>query len=212
MTDSPKLDLFDPYTIDDQAILLASHLPIGRAWQKAFSPNSNIGKLIRGLGVEFYRFQILAKLTETEMDIDQINQLLIEWERSVGIPDSCFSTNISIEDRRNQIEQKFSKFGGVQTAEDFIRVAAAFGFTVEVITGTSIGEFPLAFPITFFDNQTSSTHTIFIMIMGQVSGDSFFPLPFPIPFSSGGITFLECIFRKLAPANVNVIVVSEGDL
>ena len=207
-----KLSLFDPYEADDQAILLASHLPIGRVWQKAFSPSSNIGKLIRGLGMEFYRFQVLTKRTETEMDIQQANDLLIEWEKSVGIPDSCFSTNVSIEERRKQVEQKFSKFGGVQTAADFIRVAAIFGFNISVLPGAAVGTFPLTFPITFFDTTKSATHTIFIVILGEVAGDSIFPLPFPIPFSSGGKAFLKCIFDKLAPANVNVVIVSEGDL
>lgn len=207
-----KLNLFDPYEVDDQAFLLASHLPIGRVWQKAFSPDSNIGKLIRGIGVEFYRFQVLAKHLETEMDISKSNDLLIEWEKSVGLPNSCFSTNTSIEERRKQVEQIFSKFGGVQTAEDFIRVAAIFGFNIDIYPGISVGGFPMQFPIVFFDSTKSATHTIFIVILGSTSGDSFFPLPFPIPFSYGGSTFLRCIFTKLAPANVNIVVINEGDL
>lgn len=207
-----KLNLFDPYSVNEQALLLASHLPIGRVWQKAFSPDSNVGKLIRGLGMEFYRFQVLAQNVSSEMDITETDELLIEWEKSVGLPDSCFTTNVSNAERRKQVEQKFSKFGGVQTAADFIRVGAVFGFTIEVLPGASVGTFPLSFPMAFFDSAKSATHTIFIVIMGQTSGDGFFPLAFPIPFSSGGTTFLKCIFEKLAPANVNVVLISEGDL
>lgn len=207
-----KLNLFDPYSVDEQALILASHLPIGRVWQKAFLPDSNIGKLIRGLGVEFYRMQVLVKNASDEIDIEQTNELLIEWEKSVGLPDSCFTTNVSIAERRKQIEEKFTNFGGVQIAEDFVRVAAVFGFNIEVFPGIHFGGFPLSFPITFFDSTKSAKHTIFIIILGELAGDAFFPLPFPIPFSSGGSTFLECIFNKLAPANVNVVVISEGDL
>lgn len=207
-----KLNLFDPYLVDDQAIILASHLPIGRVWQKGFLPDSNIGKLIRGLAVEFYRFQVLTQNVSVEMDINQTNELLIEWEKSVGLPDSCFVTNVSIEERRKQVEQKFTNFGGVQIADDFERVASVFGFTVKIFPGIYSGGFPLRFPITFFDSTKSAKHTIFGMIMGELTGDAFFPLPFPIPFSLGGTTFLECIFNLLAPANVNVVIVSEGDL
>lgn len=207
-----KLNLFDPYSVDEQALILASHIPIGKVWEKGFSPDSNIGKLIRGLGIEFYRMQVLIKNVSIEMDIDQANELLIEWEKSVGLPDSCFTTNVSNEERRKQIEQKFSNFGGIQIAEDFERVGSVFGFNIEVFPGIQFGGFPLSFPITFFDSSKSAKHTIFVIILGEISGDSFFPLPFPIPFSSGGSTFLECIFNKLAPANVNVVVMSEGDL
>lgn len=193
-------------------MLLAHHLPIGRAWQKAFKPDSNIGMLVRGLAVEFYRLQILAQRVQINMDINRADELLKEWEKSVGLPDSCFSTDTSIERRRLQVLMKFSKFGGVQTKEDFIRVAAVFGYDIDIYAGLAVGGFPLQFPIVFFDSTTSASHTIFIVIKGTLSGDYFFPLPFPIPFSSGGSTFLECIFSKLAPANCSVVVINEGDL
>lgn len=207
-----KLNLFDPYIIDEQALMLASHLPIGRVWQKGFSPDSNIGKLIRGLGIEFYRMQVLAQNVSIEMDINQANELLIEWEKSVGLPDSCFATNISTTERRKQIEQKFSNFGGVQVAEDFVRVASVFGFNIEAYPGMEDGGFPLTFPIVFFDTIKAAKHSIVILILGTLAGDTFFPLPYPIPFSTGGTTFLQCIFDKLAPANVEVIMISEGEL
>lgn len=211
MTDT-KISLFDPYSIDEQAMLLAHHLPIGRVWQKGFDPTSNLGMFLRGLAVEFYRVQVLTNRVSVEMDIDKANSLLIEWEKSLGLPDSCFSTDVSTERRRLQIEQKLSRFGGVQTKEDFIRVAAVFGYSIDVYPGLSVGGFPLQFPIVFFSSTLEASHTIFIVIMGGTSGDSFFPLPFPLPFSSGASTFLQCIFSKLAPANCNVVVINEGDL
>lgn len=207
-----KLSLFDPYTVDENQFLLAQHLPIGRAWQRGFDVNSNLGKYLLGLALEFYRFQVLAKHVQINMDLSKVNDLLIEWEKSVGLPDSCFSTNVSIDERRKQVVAKFSKFGGVQTADDFIRVAALFGFSIDIYPGLSVGGFPLQFPIVFFSSTLEASHTIFIVIMGGTSGDSFFPLPFPIPFSSGGSTFLRCILTKLAPANCNVVVINEGDL
>lgn len=207
-----KLSLFDPYSVDDNQFLLAQHLPVGRVWQRGFSVESNLGKYLLGLAMEFYRFQVLAKKVQTEMDINQANELLIEWEKSVGLPDSCFSTDVSIDERRKQVLAKFSKFGGAQTADDFIRIAAFFGYDIDIYPGMAVGGFPLQFPIVFFDSGTSASHTIFIVIKGTLSGDYFFPLPFPIPFSSGGSTFLQCIFQKLAPANVSVIVINEGDL
>lgn len=206
-----KLTLFDPLEVDGQAFLLAAHLPQGSLWQNSFSPDSNIGKLVIGLAVEFYRFQVLQQNLTTEMDIAQTNDLLIEWEKSVGLPDSCFSTNVSVETRRLQVEQKFSKFGGIQIADDFVRVAAVFGVTVNIFPGSQLGEFfPLEFPLPFESSRTIR-HIIYVEVIGEVEVNDF-PLLFPLPFGAGEFSFLQCIFDKLAPANVQVIIVPEGGL
>lgn len=203
--------LFTPESIDEQAIMLAHHVPIGRVWSSAFDRNSNLGKLIRGLGIEFYRLQLQTQTISTEMDINKTTELIEECEKSVGIPDDCFSTNVSIEDRRIQVRQKFSNFGGVQKAEDFVRVADIFGFEVRVTpTGGQLGTFPLVFPILIFDSARSATHTMFVEILNYSGSDIEFPLEFPIEFSSGGTRFLKCIFEVLASANVQVVFVPEG--
>ena len=207
-----KNTLFNPHTVEENAFLLASHNPPGRLWSNAFKPDTIIGKLFLGLAVEFYRFEVLVNKFYGEMDINQANELLIEWEKSVGLPDDCFNTTVTIEERREQVLQKFSNFGGVQKAEDFVRVGAVFGFDLTVTSYTLLAAFPLPFPIIFVGSSREVKHTIFVVINGDLSGGDFFPLPFPIPFSSGGRNFLQCIFNTLAPANVNVIIKTEGEL
>lgn len=205
-----NLELFNPINIDDQAAMLAYHLPIGRVWSAAFDPDSNLGKLIRGLGIEFYRLEVLTQKISVEMDINQINELILEWEKSVGIPDTCFSINTDLEARRLQVLQKFSNFGGVQKASDFVRVAAVFGFNISVTPATPDYLFPLEFPILFFADVRAVTHTILVAFIDNPSGETFFPLDFPLPFQTGAQAFLQCIFNVLAPANVQVLF--PGDL
>lgn len=205
------MNLFNPLDIDLQGKMLANHLPVGRVWSSGFDVNSNLGKLIRGLGIEFYRLQLQTQNISTEMDINKTTELIQEWERSVGIPDDCFGINVDIDDRRIQVLQKFSNFGGVQKAEDFVRVALIFGFDIKVTpTGGELGMFPLSFPIPLFDSARSATHTIFVEILNYSGSDLEFPLEFPIEFSDGGTSFLKCIFDVLAPANVQVVFVPEG--
>lgn len=219
-------NLFDPISIPDQHILLAKHMPTGKFWQKVFDKDDIWGKLLLGLAVEFYRFQVLEKKLYDEMDIDQANELLVDWEKSVGLPDECFSTtNVSIEKRRSQIKQKFSNFGGVQEKEDFIRIAELFGFFISIDTGTSRETFPLEMPLMFSVTKKAAVHTLVVNIIGYIldgmrfpitfpyvfgefteSAVTGFPLPFPIPFSKSNVTFLQCIFDFLAPANVKVII------
>lgn len=228
------LDLFNPGTIDDHSFILAKHLPTGKFWEAAFDPDSNLGKLVRGLAIEIYRLAVLAEKISTEMDINQTNELLLEWEKSVGIPGTGvfldpepeisfplpfplefspmppkfegFTTNKSLEDRRIQLLQKFSKFQGVQTAADFVRVAAAFGIEITVSAGSSI--FPLPFPLEFTSfTGKEAAHVIVVDIIDPLPGNELFPMPFPIPFALSSKSFLKYIFTILAPANVYAIYV-----
>ena len=148
---------------------------------------------------------------KAELNINKTNQLILDWERSVGIPDNCFSNTGNIAQRRANVLQKFSNFGGVQKEEDFVRVAEFYGFDINITPpGGAIGSYPLTFPITFFDSMRSATHTIFVEILNYSDSDVGFPLEFPLQFSDGGTSFLQCIFDVLAPANVQVIFVPEG--
>lgn len=205
--------LFDPISIEDHHLLLASHTQPGKAWENAFNPDDDLGKLFFGIAVEFYRFQVLEKKLYNEMDIRQADELLVDWEKSVGLPNSCFNTTSETQLRRQQqVEQVFSSFGGVQLKEDFVRVAAFFGFDIDVRSGTQVGTFPLQFPILFFATTKSAKHTLFIVLLDNPEADAEFPLPFPIPFSTGGRQFLQCIFDFLSPANVQVIIKNEGEI
>jgi uncharacterized protein YmfQ (DUF2313 family) len=206
------LKLFTPISINDHQFLLASHMPKGFFWEKSFDQEDDLGKLLLGLASEFLRFQELEAKLSTEINIKNTDELLEDWEKSVGIPNSCFDTNISTPERRSRVLQVFSKFGGVQTADDFIRVADFFGFDVIIKTGKKFGTFALAFPIIFSSSTKAATHTIFIELNQFLTESNQFALLFPLNFSIGGKDFLQCIFDKLAPANVKVIVVNKGDI
>lgn len=213
-----KLSVFDPYSVDDHLFMLANHLPIGKVWQAGFKTSSNLGKYLRGLCLEFYRFSVLTSDVVKEFNVFETNQLLVDWEKSVGIPDSCFSAEgfKTITERRQQVEAKLAKFGGVQTKEDFEYVASIFGISVQVFYGAAGGGigFPITFPTVFisYADYKEESHTIIVVITGTYVTSDTFALPFPIPFSSGPVSFLQCIFRKLAPANVEVIVLYSGVL
>jgi len=197
--------LFNPASQDENHFLLASHLPRGDFFKEAFNKDDDFGKLFFALAMEFYRFQVLEKKLVDEMDITKTNELLVEWEKSVGIPGQCFKTNISDEKRRVQVYQKFSKFGGAQKNEDFVRVAAAFDIDVTIETGRERGRFPMTFPLLLVDDK-AATNIFYVTIGGTLKTKTTFALPFPIPFSEGKKDFIQCIFDFLAAATVKVII------
>lgn len=202
-----KDTLFKALDSEREAILLAQHLPKGLAWSNGFNQDTNLGKLVAGLAVEYYRLSVLTYKVSTELDIRETDELISEWERSVGIPNECFLNTVSLEERRRNVELVLSNFGGVQTKDDLVRVGSIFGFSITVHDGMTPGSFPLPFPFMFF-TEVGAKFTI-VINPGVAVADSFFPLPFPLPFSTGGTSFLQCIFDKLVQANVVILFTTD---
>lgn len=198
-------DLFEPQTIESQANLTARHLPVGRVWDRAFESESNIYRLMLGLSYEFFRLELLSKILDNEINIRQTLDLISTWERSVGIPDCCFCIDETDEVRREQILQKFSNLGGVQTAEDFERVAALFGYDVTVKPAVELAGIPLPVPFEVYSDTKSVKHTIVVETTEELSQAQQIPYTVPFVLEDRIPFFLECIFERLAPANVDVI-------
>jgi len=136
MAESSNLKIFNPANEIAQRLMLAKHMPKGIFWAPCFDNSKNLGKLISGLSHEYYRMGLGVKILFDEMDINLTEQKLTDWERSCGIPDSCFNiTSTTDEERRINAREKFANFQGIQTAADIERLALTFGLVVEVHAG-----------------------------------------------------------------------------
>jgi len=193
---------FSAKDVEYQQRILAGHLPEGDVWQNKYDLETDLGKLLLGLATEYFRVSLLIEDTMREVDVNQTNQLIREWQVSVGIPDDCLDAGGTLEEQRRNILLKLTNFGGIQTAQDFVDLAALFGFTAIVSNGTQRGVFPMLFPIRFFDNRKTAVHTIIVDLEGR---RDVFPLSFPIPFTSNITGLIECLFLELRPANCQII-------
>ena len=211
MSDFLKKQILNAIDSEDQCHMLARHMPKGEMWVGARDADTNIGKLVCGLAVEYYRLGVLIEEEIKEFDIDQTVNLLEEWEQSVGIPSSVFDIDgVSIENRRKNIKYLFTNFWGVQTAGDFETVASFFDFNVKVEPANKKFTFPLEFPIYFF-TDLSVLFSIIVMTESNEDDRSYFPLYFPYYFSDGGIDFLRRLFELLAPAHAAVRFINDFD-
>lgn len=187
---------FIPLPLAEQGFKIAEFLPTGKAWDNKNDTSTNLGALLLALGAEFSRLEFLVQTTNKELDVNFAEELLREWEISVGIPDGCFSISEDVPTRQSQVITKLRNVR-LQTVGDYVELAALFGVTVQVFPGVPVG-----FPATDKEKRFSIT----VNLPGEDSGQVFpYPEFFPIPFVGSITGFIQCLFVKLKPANVQMV-------
>ena len=192
-------------SLEQQAQVLANYLPGGKTFAAKNITGSSVRKLLKGFATEMQRVDELINIFRTDILPDQTEFFIDEWEAAVGIPDLCFKMVSELDDvtRRLNITIKLACMN-LQTAEDFIQLAAKFEVNITVESGSVRGAFPFTFPIIFFDDARAAHHTIIIKFT-DLPAEEVFPLEFPISFGSSDQVLLQCLFEKSKPANVQII-------
>ena len=189
-------------TKEQQAQTLANYLPGGRVFAAKNLSGSNLRKLLRGLAEELLRVDSIVRLFRKDTVPDETRHFIDEWESAVGIPDSCFKGTGTDEKRRLAITAKLAALG-VQIDSDFVDLAAKFGVSITVESGSVHGCFPFVFPIKFYPSARDARFTL-VVRPTETIGDTF-TYTFPIAFGTEELGIIQCLFRKVKPANVNVV-------
>lgn len=195
--------------VDEYARSLAAYLPEDELFAAKSVEGSNLHGLLRGMAAEMFRVNGYLREYGTQIFPNITERFLDEWEAALGIPDGCFSGTGSIDERRRDVLIKLAALG-VQTVDDFVALAAMFGLTVEVVSGSESGVFPLSFPVLVFGTAEDARFTIVVNIETPLSLESTFPYTFPVPFKTEIVGVLRCVFKRLKPANCNLIIRQVG--
>jgi len=185
-----------------QAQVIANYMPGGKAFAAKNILGTNIRKWLLGFAREFLRVDALIALFRVDTVPDKTQYYISEWESAVGIPDDCFKGTGDDTERRLHIIMKLAK-SGLQTGQDFVDFAAKLGIPIEVESGAIHGAFPFIFPIKFYPSGEAAHHTIIVRATETIGAT--FPYIFPIVFGTNDFALLECLFKKLKPANVDVV-------
>ena len=132
-------------TQEEQATILASYLPDNAMWAKKNISGSNIRKVLLGLAQEFRRNRDILNEIRDEYFPSTTTKFIENWEKQVGIPDSCIDVAADIEDRRNNVMLKLSGINAT-TKKEFEDLIAALGIVAVVETGTDTSTLPLSLP------------------------------------------------------------------
>ena len=185
-----------------QTDILAQYLPSGRIYSRKFDDESNIRKILLGLGAVWLEDRRLLNELFDEYNPETTVKFIEEWERTVGIPDDCFDNVGTNEERRKNILLKLTGINS-STEEQFEAVAAILGINVNVKSGFDESVIPQVIPfIILGDDEVGYT------IVVEVTTE---PNPATIPQTiafiiQGNISvLLECLFNKLKPANTQII-------
>lgn len=108
---------------------LAQLLPLGRAWPR--EPDTTLGGLLAGLAEEFARIDGRAADLIEEADPRTTVELLTDWERVAGLPDTCSGVPDTIRERQVAIANKIAELGG-QSIPYFTAIAERLGYDVEI--------------------------------------------------------------------------------
>ncbi len=190
------------HTNQEMQKVLADFLPNGDAWATKGISESLFYKVLLGLSKEDTRIEDNINSACDELQIPTTEELIGLFEQKLGIPDGCFSTNVSLEQRRRQIQFKLAL--KADTRESFIAVAAFFGIECR-IENASIVTYPLTYPWEYTSYLWASC-TLYIDLPADLDPNDTYPLVYPWIYSTTlKSNFIECIFEKIKNATCRLI-------
>lgn len=180
-------------------------LPPGPAWPK--DDDALLTRMLGALAAELARVDGRVRQLVDEDDPRMAAELLLDWERVAGLPDTCVALSgqtQSIAQRRAALVARLTMLGG-QSKAYFIALAASLGYTITITefrpfrAGQSRSGDPVATNWQFAWQVNAPLNTVTPFRAGNaVAGD---------PINSWGNKLLECVISRFKPAHTTVIFV-----
>jgi len=160
--------------------------------------STNIYKMFAAIAQVFYRESKAEAYFKREVNPETTYDLILDWEKEVKIPCECFTTDVSIDQRKKQVLVKLT--ANVQIAQDFVDLAKILGVTITMrAKNEGATPFPLLLPYSLVD---ISNFYVIIVDIANWSPSQVFPFLLPYPLGQEQYsTQIQCLFNKLKPAN-----------
>lgn len=190
---------------------LRALLPTGPAWSADRS--TTLGKLLLGLSNEFARIDARGVDLVDEADPRTAFELLADWERMLGLPDTCTGAPDNVRERQTAVHEKLTSTGG-QSIPYFVDLAARAGFVIEIEEHrpASVG---MACDGPLYGDDWAFAWTVHVLpYNGYLQGT--LPIavaevgdPVGIPLRGWGALDLECLIGRARPAHTTVLFIYE---
>lgn len=189
-------------TAADYRAQLQALLPQGPAWPR--EADAALTRLLAAWADELARVDGRAADLVEETDPRTTAELLADWERVGGLPDSCVAALAGTQttaQRRAALVGKLTTIGG-QSAAYYIALAASLGYTITVTeyktftvrskVNDPINDLPWRFVFTV----SAPLDTVRRFTVRSAVND---------PLAAWGNELLECVISRLKPAHAHVL-------
>jgi uncharacterized protein YmfQ (DUF2313 family) len=179
---------------------LQALMPRGKVWPK--DSDAVQTQALAGLATSFKQHNDRANYLLVDAFPATTEELLPEWEETLGLPDPCAGVQPSIATRQAQVLARFTATGG-QSLAYFISYAAKLGYTITIrqyqpfrMGQSRMGDQLGGSEWAFVWDVDAPLNTITRFAMGQSAmGD---------PLASWGNVVLQCELGRYAPAHTLV--------
>lgn len=191
----------------DAHITVLGHFPVGEAWHAVRIAGKNLYRLIKSFSTAYEDLSAyICKLT-VELNPYTTTEMISDWETAVGLPDPCFPSTSTIEERRSWVVFRLDKRRW-STAQDWKDLAELFGLEIVVTPGWRIQKpsvYPPCYPIRYINLPRLGRFHVFLDVVDGC-GDDGYPYTYPMTYGFGSrCEALRCIIERVKPANVVVI-------
>ena len=187
---------------DDYLSQLQALLPSGAAWTR--EADAVLTQLLHAQAEELARVDGRAEDLLRESDPRTTSELLPDWERVAGLPDTCVPAAQTLQERRDALVTKLTNPGG-QSHAFFIALAARLGYTVTITefppfevglsgAGDEVGSDD-QWRFVWRVNGPETTVRVFRAGSGR-AGE---------PLRKWGNELLECVLNRYKPAHTNLL-------
>jgi uncharacterized protein YmfQ (DUF2313 family) len=132
------------------------------------------------------------------------NELLAEWEATLGLPDPCFGEPDTIQARQAAVCAKFTARGG-QSADYFIQLAASIGVPITITTFRPFYASEGRVDDPLYDEQWADVWLVTSPYTGAWTYFRVDESTVDEPLVSFGNTMLECLLNAAKPAHTVII-------
>ncbi|HTI79842.1 MAG TPA: putative phage tail protein [Acetobacteraceae bacterium] len=189
------------FTDSDYGTAIRYLMPTGRVWPAY--PDTTQQQAVEALAPTPQRASARALNLLTDAFPSTADELLPEWEASLGLPDPCAGEAPTTALRQAQVTARFIAGGG-QSIAYFVNFAKTLGYDITITqfspfrVGASTVGSPLygeAWAFVWQVNAPQFSISYFSVGIGA-AGE---------PLATWGNTVLQCELRRLAPAHTTVI-------
>ncbi len=181
---------------------LQALLPPGPAWPK--DDDATLTRLLGALAAELARVDGRAQQLVEEADPRTVAELFADWERVAGLPDACaqaFGGDQTMVQRRAALVGRLTTLGG-QSPAYFIGLAATLGYAITITefrahcVNDDVEQLLYDSAWNFAWQVNAALNTVTAITVDSTVED---------PLAAWGNALLECVIKRLKPAQTTVI-------